>query len=180
MKDLKQFNIPFIGLKEGSHTFEYQIDKKFFEAFQFDEFNNAQIKVDISFIKKSTLMELNFKAKGTVNVPCDTTNEPFDLEFEGDLLLIVKFGPEYNDDNEDILVLPHEAYEINVAQYIYELIVLSVPTKRIHPKVLDGTMESETLKKLEELEIKEDKIVEEESTDPRWDKLKDLLTGKNT
>ena len=181
MKDLKKFDIPFIGLKEGSHTFKYQIDEKFFDAFQFDEFNDADINVVIDFVKKSTLMELTFNVKGTVNVPCDTTNEPFDLELEGDLYLIVKFGPEYNDDNEDILVLPHEAYQINVAQYIYELIVLSVPTKRVHPKVLDGTMESETLKKLEQLKIKEEKTVEtKESTDPRWDKLKDLLTGKNT
>ena len=47
MKDLKEFNIPFVGLKEGSHLFEYQIDKKFFESFQFDEFNNTNLKADL-------------------------------------------------------------------------------------------------------------------------------------
>ena len=181
MKDLKEFNIPFIGFKEGNHTFEYQIDEKFFTIFQFDDFNTVTISSVINFIKKSTLMELHFSIKGLVNVPCDVTNEPFDLEVEGEMPLIVKFGHEYNDDNEDILILPHEAYEVNVAQYIYELIVLSVPRKKVHPKVLDGTMESEALKKLEELTIKEEKTVDEdESIDPRWDKLKDLLTGKNT
>lgn len=178
MKDLKQFNIPFVGLKEGSHLFEYQIDKTFFEAFQFDEFNDVNIKADITFVKKSTLFELNFTINGTVNVPCDVTNELFDLPIDGSLDLVVKFGPEFNDDHDEILILPHEAYQINVAQYLYELIVLSVPTKRVHPSVTDGSMQSDALKKLEELRINEEKTVEEDSTDPRWDKLKDLLTDK--
>lgn len=180
MKDLKHFNIPFVGLKEGNHLFQYQIDNTFFEAYQFDEFYDANLNVAIQLIKKTTLLELSFSVTGTVNVACDVTSEPFDQEVEGVLDLVVKFGPEFNDENEDILIVPYEEYQINVAQYIYELIVLSVPQKRVHPKVLDGTMKSEALKKLKELEINEHKPVEEESTDPRWDKLKDLLTEKNT
>ena len=121
-------------------------------------------------------MELSFNITGTVNVPCDVTNESFDLEIEGNLPLIVQFGHEYNDDNEEILILPQEAYQMNIAQYIYELVILSTPTKRVHPQVLDGTMESETLKKLEELKIIKEKTVDKEkATDPRWDKLKDLI-----
>ncbi len=179
MKDLKEFNIPFIGLKEGSHSFEYQIDNTFFEAFQFEAFNKANLKADVDFTKKNTIMEFSFVINGTVNVPCDTTNEPFNQEINGDMKLVVKFGSEFNDEHDEILILPHEAYQINIAQYIYELTVLSVPTKRIHPDVLNGSMESEALKRLEELRIKENKTVEEEtSTDPRWDKLKDLLTDK--
>lgn len=178
MKDLKQFNIQFVGLKEGKHQFNYSIDNKFFEAFNYDEFINSSIKVSLNFVKKSTLFELNFITEGTVTVPCDVTNELYDQEIDSELPLVVKFGPEYNDDNEEILILPHEAYEFNVAQFIYEMIVLAVPNKRVHPKVLDGTMESETLKKLKELEIKEEKTVE--TTDPRWDKLKNLITEKKT
>ncbi|WP_271406296.1 YceD family protein [Tenacibaculum soleae] len=178
MKDIKEFNIPFVGLKEGSHLFEYQIDNKFFEAFQFDEYNNTNVKASLNFVKKSTLFELYFTIKGTVNVPCDTTGELFDLEIEGDLNLVVKFGTEYNDEHDEILILPHEAYQLNVAQYIYELTILSVPSKRIHPNVLNGTMKSDALQRLEELRIHEEKPVDEPSADPRWDKLKDLLTDK--
>ncbi len=175
MKALKEFDIPFVGLKEGDHKYEFQIDPKFFEEFQFNEFNDAAITVDLDFKKKSNLLDLKFTINGKVNVPCDVTNEPFDLAIEGSLPLVVKFGEVYNDDNDEILILPHEAYQINVAQYIYELVVLSVPNKRVHPKVLDGTMESEALKKLEELNITKSKTVDDKSTDPRWDKLKDLL-----
>lgn len=180
MKDLKDFNIPFIGLKLGSHLFEYKIDNTFFETFNFDEYFDADISAKVDFVKKTTLMEIDMHVKGTVNVPCDTTNVAFDQEIDGKLHLIVKFGPEYNDDNEDILILPHEAYQLNIAQHMYELIVLSVPSKRIHPKVIDGTMQSKALDKLNELQITTEKTVEDTETDPRWDKLKNLITEKKT
>ncbi|TXD51363.1 MULTISPECIES: YceD family protein [unclassified Polaribacter] len=178
MKDLKEFSIAFVGLKEGKHEFKYSIDNKFFEAFNFDEYVNSSIKVLLTFVKKSTLFELVFTAEGSVEVPCDVTNELFDQEIKSELPLVVKFGPEFNNENEEILVISHEAYELNVAQFIYEMIVLAVPNKRVHPKVLDGTMESEALNKLRELEIKKVKAVE--TTDPRWDKLKNLITEKKT
>jgi len=178
MKDLKQFNIPFVGLKEGKHEFNYSIDNKFFEVFNYDEFTSSSIKVTLTFVKKSTLFELVFTAEGTVEIPCDVTTELYHQEIDSELPLVVKFGPEYNDDHEEILILPHEAYEFNTAQFIYEMIVLAVPNKRVHPKVLDGTMESETLVKLKELEIKKVKTVA--TTDPRWDKLKNLITEKKT
>ncbi len=178
MKDLKEFSIQFVGLKEGKHEFKYSIDNKFFEAFNFDEYVSSSIEVSLNFVKKSTLFELVFIAEGSVEVPCDVTNELYDQEIDSELPLVVKFGPEFNDENEEILILPHEAYEFNVAQFIYEMIVLAVPNKRVHPKVLDGTMESEALTKLKELEIKKVKTVE--ITDPRWDKLKNLITEKKT
>ena len=175
MKDLKEFNIPFVGLKEGKHLFQYEVDNTFFELYNYNEFEKSSINVALEFVKKSTLFELNFTASGTVNVPCDVTNEYFDLEITATLPLVVKFGQEYNDENEEILILPHEVYQFSVAQFIYEMIVLGIPNKRVHPKVLDGTMETEAL---EQLEIKEEKTVE--TTDPRWDKLKNLITEKKT
>ncbi|MGB7786384.1 MAG: DUF177 domain-containing protein [Salinimicrobium sp.] len=178
MRKLKEFTIPFVGLKQGKHSFEYEIDNKFFEHFEYDEFNSADIKVDLLLEKKSTMMEFTFKASGTVNIFCDLTNEPYDQPIDSELFLVVKFGQEYNDDNEEVLILPHGEFEINVQQYIYELIVLAVPSKRVHPGVLDGTLQSEVLEKLEELSPKEKETKEEEDIDPRWDKLKNLLNDK--
>jgi uncharacterized metal-binding protein YceD (DUF177 family) len=181
MKTLKEFNIQFVGLKLGNHVFEYEIDNTFFEAFDFDEFHNSNIHVTLDFAKKNNLLELNFQMKGTVNVDCDVSLEAYDQEIEGDFSMVIKFGPEYNDDNDEILILPHEEYQVNVSQYIYELIILSMPSKRVHPKVLDGTLESEALKKLKELEVSNENPAEsKDEIDPRWDKLKGLITEKNT
>lgn len=179
MKALKAYTIPFIGLKVGEHHFDYQIDNTFFQDFEYDEFNAVNVLIDLKFEKKTTLLELYFSAKGTVNVNCDITNEPYDQAINDQFKLVVKFGHEYNDDNEDILIIPHGEYEINIAQYIYELIILAVPIKRVHPGVEDGTLQSDILSKLEELSPGDDNETKSpEDIDPRWNNLKKLLTDK--
>ena len=167
-----------MGLKQGKHQFEYEVDNKFFEHFDYDEFNSANIKIDLLFEKKSTMLELTFKASGMVNVYCDLTNEPYDQPIDSELFLVIKFGQEYNDDNEDILILPHGEYEVNIQQYIYEMLVLAVPSKRVHPGVLDGTLKSDVLEKLDELSPREKETKTEEDIDPRWENLKNLLNDK--
>jgi uncharacterized metal-binding protein YceD (DUF177 family) len=184
MKVTNEFLIPFIGLKLGKHRFEYQINKTFFDYFEFDEFQSANIKINIVLEKKNTMLELNFKQIGTINVPCDLTNEDFDLPIKSNLKLIVRFGEVFNDENEDLLILPIGEHQVDVSQYIYEMIVLSIPLKKIHPGVTDGTLETEALTKLKEISISEQKKntkeleIKADNTDPRWDKLKTLLTDK--
>lgn len=180
MSKTKEYVIPFVGLKLGKHKFEYQISNAFFEIFDYNEFQNSDIKVNVVLDKQSNLLELNFKHEGTINVPCDLTSEDFDLPIKGKLKLIVRFGETFNNDNEELLILPFGEFEIDIAQYIYEMIILSIPLKRIHPGIKDGSLNTEALTKLKELTIKEQKKEkkEEENIDPRWDKLKQLLTDK--
>ena len=178
MNNLKEYLIPFVGLKIGKHQFDYQIDNTFFKNFDYDEFNDSSVKVNIVLEKKNTMLELDFKHKGTVNVPCDVSGEEFDLPIKGKLKLLVKFGDTFNDENEELLILPHGEFQVNVAQYIYESIVLSVPLRRVHPGVKDGTL-SEVVEKLESLAPKENKTEEQkDDIDPRWENLKKLLTDK--
>ena len=180
----KDFLIPFIGLKNGEHEFNYIIEKEFFDFYDYSDFNTICTNVSILLNKKSTLLELHFKHKGLVNLPCDVTNEDFNLDIKGEIDLVVKFGEEFNDEYDDVLIIPFNEYQINVAQYIYEMITLSIPVKRVHPGIADGTLESEALFILgyqedESSEQEEDKTeITEEEIDPRWSKLKKLLTDK--
>ncbi|MBF00720.1 DUF177 domain-containing protein [Flavobacterium coralii] len=179
MKVTKEFLIPFSGLKQGKHQFEFDINKTFFDAFDFDEFNDVNVKVNMVLEKQSTMLELHFKHKGTVNVPCDLSNENFDLPIKGKMDIVVKFGEEFNDENDEILILPHGEYQVDVSQYVYEMIVLSVPSKRVHPGIKDGTLDTGIIEKLNELAPKAKQEEEEKNndTDPRWDELKKLLNG---
>lgn len=176
MKALKEYLIPFVGLKIGKHTFDFQIDNSFFKHFSFEEYEEANVVVDLVFNKKETLLELEFSHNGTVKVPCDVTNESFDLPINGTLKLIVRFGDVFNNDNEELLILPHGEFQVDVSQYIYEMIVLSVPLKRVHPGVADGSIELPEYEELYE-EVEEEQN-EEEEIDPRWAELKKLLTDK--
>jgi uncharacterized metal-binding protein YceD (DUF177 family) len=63
---------------------------------------------------------------------------------------------------------------VDLSQYVYEMILLAMPSKLIHPQIEEGTLQSPILDKLKELEPKEEKKSQQDN-DPRWDKLKDLL-----
>ena len=98
---------------------------------------------------------------------------------KGNIKLVVQFGDVFNNDNEELLILPVGEHQLDIKQYIYEMIALSIPLKRVHPGVKDGTLKSEALDKLKENSAKEiKKEKKEEEIDPRWDKLKQLLTDK--
>ena len=128
--------------------------------------------------------------KGNITVPCDLTGELFQQEISNNAELIVKFGDEFDDTDFEIWVIPREEYQINLAQILYELAMLSVPTKRIHPDVLNGESNSEMIDLLdqysiydldEDAENDEDEddndngdVDDNDDIDPRWAKLKDL------
>ena len=52
MKELKEFIIPFVGLKLGEHRFDFKISESFFEYFEYEDFNSVAINLDVLLIKK--------------------------------------------------------------------------------------------------------------------------------
>ena len=182
MRDLKEFTIPFVGLKLGEHHFDFTIDNKFFEHFEYDEFNAANISLDVLLEKKTTFMEFTLTYTGNVDVNCDVTNEPFKESVAGNYHFIVKFGDDFNNENEDLYIIPHGSYQVNIQQFIYESIILNLPSRRVHPGVEDGTLQSDILDKLEALSPKAPKedidASQQGPIDPRWDSLKKLLNEK--
>jgi len=175
-KGLKEFEITFSGLKLGEHHFDFQIDAAFFEAFNYPDFEKAELRADLQLTKRETQMALNLSLNGKVWVPCDISNEMFWLPLESSASVRVKFGDEFDDSEEDLLILPHGEFRFNVAQYFYEMAVLAKPLKIVHPEVEAGNKGQEILEKLEELSPEEpQERDDQEDTDPRWDKLKDLL-----
>ncbi len=170
---LTPFVLAFAGLKDGLHHFSFDITSTFFDAFDYTEFSDAALVAQLELVKKATLLEVHLAVNGTVTVTCDLTNEPFELSIHPTYDFVVKFGEEYNDENEDLLVLPHGSHQFDISQALFETIVLALPQKRIHPGVENGTLQSDLLDRLAELYPKESTKAPE-TTDPRWDALKKL------
>ncbi len=166
---MKEFIIPFFGLKEGIHKFKFNIDRSFFEAFESSLIEDAEIEIKLELEKTSSMLVLDFKAKGKTAVPCDRCGDDFTLPIKAKERVYVKFGDETYDQTDDILVLSHETHEIDVSHLIYEFLVLSLPNKRVHTKKSDCNQEA--IERLEQFKIKEEEI---KTTDPRWDALKKL------
>ena len=173
MDAIKEFTIPFVGLKEGKHHFELPIDDTFFAHFEFNDFEQATLKGNLTLDKKSNFLELHFQVHGFVVLPCDVSTELFDFPIKTEFDLIVKFGIPSDNPSDEILVIPEGSYQIEVSHYFYEMVVLSLPQKRVHPGIEDGSLQNEVIEKLKALEPKETHL--KGSEDPRWNKLKDLL-----
>ena len=171
MDYLSKYSISFAGLKEGQHNFNFEIDNHFFLLFDYKEFNSCKIDVDVEFTKKSNLLELLMKSNGTINLNCHVSNESFDFSHSYKSKLVVKFGQKLNNEDHELLIVPNGTYEINISQQLYEMIVLSLPLKVVHPGIKDGTLNTKVLDKLKDFDINN---TNNKGPDPRWDKLKEL------
>jgi uncharacterized metal-binding protein YceD (DUF177 family) len=169
MDKFRNYEVEFSGLKNGKHEFRFEIDKEFFQHFDTEqEFTDPKIVADVLMEKHTTFLEFWITTSGTVNLVCDITNEPFDHPIANTIRVMVNFGEEYDDSEEDVITIPSSDHAFNVAQLIYEDVMLSIPMKKISPNISE-----EDLKNLEKYSPK-DEIEEEPEGDPRWDALKKL------
>ena len=161
----RDFDIAFRGLALGQHEFQYDLDDTFFTLFEYSDYRGLRGTAELVMLKSETVLDIELRFTGTIEVPCDIPNELYPPTLENSFAMQIKFGDEYNDENEELLILPHGNYEFNAGQMIYELVVLSIPLKLLGPNAGNG---------IEDL-IEEEEDETEEKTDPRWDQLKNLL-----
>ncbi len=181
------YNIPLRGLSEGKHEFEYNLDKVFFALIDDGtvDVKKGDLKVTVSLKKTSVTFELNFSIVGVVFVPCDRCLDDIPMDVDTKNKLIVKFGKEYSEESDEIVIIPEEDGEINIAWFLYEFIVLSLPAKKVHPagtcnKAMSSKLNKHRAKSADdesEDESEDDMSLEDEDSsfsDSRWDALKDV------
>ena len=159
-------------MKEGIHLFNYELGNKFFRNFDYYDFLDAKLFAKLELEKQSTLLNLKFSFNGEIEVQCDVSMESFDLKLETEHAVVVKFKDDIISTDDKVIFMPVGSHSIDVSHLIYESIILAVPQKKVHPGIENGSLKSEIVEKLEELRPKKNF---NEKTDPRWDKLKDLL-----
>ena len=164
--------IKFSGLKEGIHLFNYELGNKFFKNFDYYDFLDAKLFAKLELEKQSTLLNLKFSFNGEIEVQCDVSMESFNLDLEAEHAVVVKFKDDIISTDDKVIFMPAGSHSIDVSHLIYESIILAVPQKKVHPGIENGSLKSEIVEKLEALKPKKNF---KEKTDPRWDKLKDLL-----
>jgi len=88
--------------------------------------------------KRRNLLVFHFTFKGHLRVPCDRCAEPFDLPVEGNDRLILKFGTDYHEEDEEIQVVPVGENHFDISPFIYEFIQLSSLSERFIPIMKTG------------------------------------------
>ncbi len=186
MKFWRTFDIEVIKFKEGKHEIDFEIGDSFFQNFEDNEIvEKGQLTIRVIVNKGANVIELDFHIKGTVQLTCDRSLEVFDHPLDFSEKMMYKYGAEEQEIDESVYMITRDTPSINVAQLIYEFILLALPAKKIHPDYrneLDDEeleveggyvyLESET----EEEEEAEESTPEEEikPVDPRWEQLMKL------
>jgi uncharacterized protein len=168
------YTIPLNGLKEGRHTYDFEINNKFFEFFEESEIREGELHIDAELDKRSTHYDLTIRIEGTVRIQCDRCLEIYSQPVICENKLLIKPGKHWDDSGADMLTIPADEYELDISHYIYEFVHLALPLKRTHPldKKGNSTCDPVMLQKLSEHVIDIEK-----KADPRWDELRKLMNN---
>lgn len=174
MNPLKQYNIGFVGLSEGRHSFLFELTDEFFACFEGSEIVHGSVQVELSLEKTSTMLVLDFHLSGKVETTCDRCTELFLQPIEGQRRLFVKFGETFSEHSDEIVIIASTDSHFDISQYVYEFVHLSLPVRRVHPETETGEMgcDPAQIQKLEEYLLKKDK--KSEGGQSPWEVLKSL------
>jgi uncharacterized metal-binding protein YceD (DUF177 family) len=179
MNSRRNYDIAFVGLKPGTHEFDYTIDDKFFVEYQEQDFRHCTAHVKLMLEKQNGFMLLKFEVGGKLEVTCDRCGNNLPLELWDEFNIVVKMVEEPDvmngqEEDPDVYYISKGESHLHIADWIYEFINLSIPMQRM---CADDEMGGphcnkevlEMLKKLEEQKQPE--------SNPLWkglEKFKDL------
>ena len=195
MGKFSAFKLPLKSLGTGTHNFEYHLDKQFFTNMENSDIHGADLDVKLTVVYNGEFYTLDFSIAGEVTLICDRCLDDLHFPIEATYHIVVKYGEDYNDDNDEVLEIPAGDAFLNVAYMIYDTVVLAIPIKHVHPLGKCNRQMSAKLKKhrattdgedseledqlIEEMDSMEDSQPAQETTDPRWDALRKLGTSDN-
>jgi uncharacterized metal-binding protein YceD (DUF177 family) len=170
VEKLKAFDIEFMRLGNGIHEFNFEIDNAFFESFPESRIKSGSLQSKVNLQKDETMLQLRFETEGSVNTDCDRCLNRIDYPVSSFEHLIVTLGSQYKEQDLDVIEIPATEHKLNVAQYIYEHILTSLPIYVNCDGLENITCDEQTLKYIEPDVQGEGK----EETDPRWNALKNI------
>jgi uncharacterized metal-binding protein YceD (DUF177 family) len=181
MNSKKEFEIPFVGLKPGIHVFEYKIEDKFFKDYDEQDFTECNVNVKLSLDKKQGFFQLKFDIDGSVKVVCDKCSNAITKNLWDEFEIVVKMvtEPETMNDQEedpDIYYISHNDSHLNVCDWIFEFINLSIPLQKICKEEEFGgeLCNKEVLARLKQMEEEAMKDIKIDNVWKGLDKFKDL------
>lgn len=171
------YSVNIVGLSNKEHRFEYEFGDEFFRRYGTDLLSEGSFQVVALLNKHETFIEVDFIVRGTARLICDRSLEPFDYPIQTENKIVFKYGEEYQEMTDEIIVIPRDTATLELGQYIYEFISLAIPLKRLHPRFVDEVDETEGAEGkivYSSSTSEEEKKDEGEQIDPRWNILKKL------
>ncbi len=169
-----EYNIQYKGLKEGKHSFVFDINDAFFKIFPESEIEHGKLTAEVELTKRTTGLEVLFTINGTVSVECDRCLDMCDQDVDAENKMFFEFKNESKEVTDELVYISESEDTIDLSKYIYEFIILALPLQRIHGDNEEGESmcNPDMLARLNSMNVNND---DDEIDDPRWDKLRGLI-----
>lgn len=169
VKHEREFMLPLAGLSLGLKQYSFELGTDFFTFEAYEDIFDGKVFVVLDLEKRENMIELSFHLEGWIEVACDRCGDSYHQSISGDQSLILKFGDHYEEESDEIFLIPADLHEFDIRQLLYEYSVLLLPLRKVHPEDTDGNSgcNQEVLNRLEQLKP-------QENIDPRWEALKNL------
>ena len=176
---LENFEIDLKAIEMDGKSFSYSLEDSFFTDLEAQDITGGHLDAQVLVKKNAASYELNLHVDGNITIPCDRCLDDMLQPVNADSVLKVKFGPSYLDEGDDLIIVPEDEGKINVAWFLYEMIVLSIPIHHTHK---DGECNAEMMKILKEhsdqnFNDEDSAVANDNKIDPRWSDLKNLLNN---
>lgn len=184
-----EFKLALKSMPVGEHNFTFHLGKEFFENMESADVHNADLTVNLGVVHKNDAYNLDFFIEGTVTLICDRCLDALEMPIEAAYSITVEYGDDYNDESDDVLIIPHADSYLNVAYMIYDTVALAIPIKHVHPQgqcnramsaVLKkhspaaGSLEQDLIDEIDNLDADDASAGTDAPLDSRWAELEKL------
>ncbi len=152
MEVLEQYAIAWKGLKPGVHGFDFEVGGALFEAFENTEIRSAELKAHVDLNRSESMLDLTTRIDGEVVVPCDRCLEDCRVPIRWQGRLVVRFSDEIDEYDGESMWIPQSADKVELGQYLYESVILSLPYQRVHA---EGECDADMLARFKAVDTEE-------------------------
>ena len=172
------YKVDLKNMRTDVQEHKYLLDNQYFTNIEGEDIQRGKVNVSVTITKIADMFNFSFHLEGTVIIPCDRCLDDMEYPIETTSRLVVKFGKDYSEESDEIVVIPETEGTINIAWFLYEFIALMIPIKHVHLLDKCNKQMSSKLKKHTARSSDNDDSFDMDDTkhltDPRWDKLKEL------
>lgn len=156
MSERTTYHIDFHSLKTGEqYRYDFPVDDRFFAQWPESEITQGRGTAVVEAVKHASMIQLAVTIDATVLLTCDRCLDEFEcpVHFEGHPVVkisdTIPEGERYsgdahreaNNSDGDVLWISPAETALDLGQYIYESIMLSLPFQRVHPDIRDCNQE---------------------------------------
>ena len=151
MSKFKAYNLMLASLPAGVSEHEYLLDTDFFHNMENSDVLEADVRAHVRVDHKNDTYYLHCHLEGMLQIACDRCLDPMDHPVDADYDMAVKYGPDYDDSADGLLVIPETDASLNLAYMLYDTAILTIPMRHVHPqgacnKAMAGLLRSHNAK----------------------------------